>query len=161
MTQKTFMMLKPDAFASDNEQAIISDLESHGLHVSKYGKVNVDMGVMKTLIQHYQGVIDAMSKDFNFPGKLFNSFYYDGPHFIMPMEIVYEGDEDIIAYSRTLVGKTNPQAADANSIRGKYSKDNYDLATAEVRLVNNVIHASDSKESAEQELAIWKDYLRG
>ena len=114
---------------------------------------------MKTLIEHYAGVIDSMDKTFNFPGKLFNSFYYEGPHFIMPMEVSYDGEEDIITLTRTLAGKTNPQDADSNSIRGKYSDDSYDKAGADVRLVNNVIHASDSKESAERELMIWKKYL--
>jgi len=100
-----------------------------------------------------------MSKDFNFPGKLFNSFYYDGPHSIMPMEVSYEGEEDIITLTRTLAGKTNPQEAGADTLRGKYSNDSYDKASAAVRLVNNVIHASDSHESAERELGIWKSYL--
>ena len=58
-----------------------------------------------------------------------------------------------------MAGKTNPQEADPNSIRGKYSDDSYDKASAGVRLVNNVIHASDSKESAERELKIWEKYL--
>ena len=114
---------------------------------------------MKTLIEHYEQVIDSMDKGFNFPGKLFNSFYYDGPHMIMPMEVSYEGKEDIIPYTRTLVGKTNPQEAAKGTIRGDYSDDSYDKAGKEVRLVNNVIHASDSHENAERELKIWSKYL--
>lgn len=154
------MMLKPDAFASGHAQEVLDCLEEAGLHIAKQKKLEVDMDVMKTLITHYKDVIDSMSKDFNFPGKLFNSFYYEGPHAILPMEITYEGEEDIITYSRNLVGKTNPQAADTDTIRGRFSDDNYDKATADVRLVNNVIHASDSKESAEKELQIWSTYLK-
>ena len=39
-------------------------------------------------------------------------------------------------------------------IRRKYSDDSYEKASAAVRLVNNVIHASDSHESAQRELNI-------
>ena len=39
------------------------------------------------------------------------------------------------------------------------SEDNYEKASREKRLVNNVIHASDAKESAERELQIWQNYL--
>ena len=145
MKQKTFLMLKPDAFAGGHAQEVLRELRSHGLVIEKSCTLTVTMDVMKTLIDHYAGVIDSMSKDFNFPGKLFNSFYYDGPHTIMPM---------------TLAGKTNPQDAGADTIRGKYSDDSYEKASAAVRLVNNVIHASDSHESAQRELNIWKSYLK-
>src|SRR5699024_11933443 len=64
--------------------------------------------VMKILLEHYHHVIDEKGKDFNFPARLFNTFYFDGPHYIMPMKVSYDGDEDIITYSRKIVGKTNP-----------------------------------------------------
>lgn len=159
MKQKTFMMLKPDAFANGHVSEILEDLKLAGLHIEKSRTVKVDMQVMKTLIDHYEGVIDSMDPSFNFPGKLFNSFYYGGEHEIMPMEISYDGDEDIIAYTRKLAGKTNPQEAEKTSLRGRYSQDSYEQASAEMRLVNNVIHASDSVESAERELKIWQKYF--
>ena len=40
-------------------------------------------------------------------------------NYIMPMKVSYEGKEDIISYSRQLVGKTNPKEAAPDSIRGK------------------------------------------
>ena len=105
MKQKTFLMLKPDAFAGGHAQEVLRELRSHGLVIEKSCTLTVTMGVMKTLIDHYAGVIDSMSKDFNFPGKLFNSFYYDGPHTIMPMEVSYEGSDDIITLHGHLQGK--------------------------------------------------------
>ena len=75
------------------------------------------------------------------------------------MHIQYDGEEDIIEYTRRLVGKTNPQAAAEGTIRHTFSNDNYDLAGIDHRLVNNVIHASDSNESAKKELGIGKDYI--
>lgn len=159
MRQETFMMLKPDAFASHNENKVIEDLKGHGLIIEKHKVIEVDMHIMKILLEHYEEVINSMPKDFNFPGKMFNSFYYEGPHYIMPMKVAYEGDEDIITYTRAFAGKTNPMDADPASLRGKYSHDCYDQAGKERRLVNNVIHASDSKENAQRELKIWEDIL--
>lgn len=159
MKQETFMMLKPDAFANHHEDDILRDMQAIGLIIEQQKTVCVDMDIMKILLEHYRDVIDSMPKDFDFPGKLFSSFYYEGPHYIKPMKVVYEGEDDIIERTRTLAGKTNPQAADPDSLRGKYSNDCYDDAGAQHRLVNNVIHASDSAESAKRELGIWFDVL--
>lgn len=156
--QETFMMLKPDAFSTDCVEDVLKQLEKHGLHVEQSKIVKVDMEIMKVLLEHYKDVIDNMDPSFDFVGKLFTTFYY-GPHYIMPMKISYQGKEDIIEYSRNLVGKTNPELADKESIRGQFSKDNYTKAEQDKRLVNNVIHASDSKESAIRELAIWYHIL--
>lgn len=155
--KRTFMMLKPDAFKYHNEKAIIKDIESANLKIVRMKKIRVDMEFMKVLLEHYHGVIDEMDPDFNFAGKLFKSFYYD-ENYIMPMIVEYSGD-DIIAYTRQLVGKTNPQDAEKNSLRHKYSHDSYTLASKENRLVENVIHASDSDESAKREISLWEIYL--
>ena len=157
--QKTFMMLKPDAFEKGIQDKVIQELEAHGLHVILKKELTVDMEVMKTLLDHYHQVIDRMGKEFDFAGKLFNSFYFDGPKKVMPMLVTYAGEEDIIEYSRRLVGKTDPSKADSDTIRGKYGADSYPQADAESRLVNNFIHASDAVENVERELKIWGKYL--
>lgn len=157
--QKTFMMLKPDAFRTSKVEEIIKTLESNNLHIEKYNEVVVTMDVMKTLLDHYHEVIDRMEPSFNYVGKMFNTFYYHGPHTIMPMLIYYNGTEDIITYTRELVGATNPQDAQVDTIRGRLSDDNYEKAGKEDRLVNNLIHASDSQDSVERELLIWSKYL--
>lgn len=160
MKQYTFMMLKPDAFIGNNQDKIMKMLEEHQLHIESFQMVKVDMNVMKILLEHYHQVIDEKGKEFNFPGRLFNTFYFDGPHYVMPMKVSYSGKEDIIAYSRQLVGKTNPQDASPETIRGTFSKDSYQLSNQQYRLVNNVIHASDSHESVKRELEIWNNYLK-
>ena len=58
--------------------------------------------------------------------------------------LVIEG-EGAIATMRKTIGATNPAEADPGTIRG-------DLATA---MPNNLIHGSDSPESAEREIALW------
>lgn len=160
MKQYTYMMLKPDAFVDrKNEQALMM-LKEKKLFVEKSQIVQVDMNVMKILLEHYHRVIDEKGKVFQFPAKLFNTFYFDGPHYIMPMLVCYQGDEDIISYSRKVVGQTNPQQADPQSIRGRLSQDSYDLADRQNRLVYNIIHASSSHQEAEKELKIWSYFLK-
>lgn len=159
MKQYTFMMLKPDAFINHYQDDIIQTLKDNQLVLEKKIQLEVTMEVMQTLLLHYQQVIDKRGSRFNFPGRLFNTFYFDGPHHIMPMYVSYSGEEDIIAYTRLLVGKTNPIDASPDSIRGRYSQDSYAKADQEFRLVNNVIHASSSYDDAKGELEIWKKYF--
>lgn len=63
--------------------------------------------------------------------------------------LVYHG-EDAIAKIREIVGKTNPEEADSISIRGKYGRIN-----SKTRVFENVVHASDSQETAEREIKLW------
>lgn len=154
--QETYLMIKPDGIKHKEE--IFSILKEHGLIIKKHKEIKTDMEIMKHLLDHYQGVINEMKPEFSFVGKLFNSFYY-GDYSIIPMHVVYDGDEDIITKTRTLVGATNPQDAKENTLRHKFSTDSYAIADKEDRLVNNVIHAADSKESAQRELKIWKELL--
>lgn len=157
--QYTYMMLKPDAFETGSVDTILERLQSANLIIESSKEWIVDLKIMKLLIDHYGANIETMDAAFNFPGKLFNSFFYKGPRRIMPLKVSYCGEEDIITYTRTLVGATNPQKADKGTIRGDLSVDTYEKATLEVRLVNNLIHASDSHESAKRELALWSQLL--
>lgn len=154
--QETFMMIKPDGINHQSE--IIGMLKEAGLTIKSENKIHTDMTIMQVLLMHYKDVIDEMGKEFNFPGKLFNSFYF-GSFDIVVLHVTYDGDEDIITKTRTLVGATNPQNADEGTIRHRFSTDNYEIAGQENRLLNNVIHASDSKDSAKRELKIWEAYL--
>lgn len=154
--QKTFMMIKPDGI--ENKDEIMKILKENGLKIEKNKELNVDMSIMKVLLDHYKEVIDDMGKEFNFVGKMFNSFYF-GDFKIIPMEVLYDGDKNIITLTRNLVGETNPASAGLGTLRSTFSDDSYDKADEEDRLLNNVIHASDSEESAKKELKLWGNIL--
>lgn len=159
MRQRTFLMFKPDAYRDNLVDTIKKELENNELVIENYTELEVDIDVMKTLLEHYHINIDEMDPEFNFVGKMFNSFYFHGKKKIGPMIVTYDKDEDITQYTRKLIGKTSPELADVNSIRGKYSSDGYGQAGAENRLVSNLVHASDSIESANRELKIWSEYF--
>jgi nucleoside-diphosphate kinase len=63
--------------------------------------------------------------------------------------LVYQG-EDAIEKVREICGSTNPEDANPVSIRGKYGRIN-----SKTKVFENVVHASDSKESAEKEIKLW------
>lgn len=154
--QKTFMMIKPDAI--HNFEGIAQMLRYNNLEIEKFSKVKVDMQLMQTLIKHYEEVIDDKGKEGNIVGKMFNSFYF-GDFYVIPMIVTYKGKEDIITLTRRLTGTTVPADADSGTIRNIYSDDTYEKANKEDRLLNNVIHSADSKESAARELFLWRKYL--
>lgn len=68
--------------------------------------------------------------------------------------ICLEG-HDVIGKVRTMVGDTAPNKASPGTIRGDFSFDSYGLADVSGRPIQNLIHASDAKESAEREIKIW------
>lgn len=160
MKQTTFMMLKPDAYETHCAEQILEDLKTAGLTIECCQPCVVDIHVMQVLLLHYQEVIDQFDPSFDYPGKLFQTFYYKEKPMICPMRVSYDQEEDLIAYTRKLIGATNPIDAEKDTIRGRYSSDSYDLAGKEHRLVHNLIHASDSKETAEKELKLWSAYLK-
>jgi nucleoside-diphosphate kinase len=68
--------------------------------------------------------------------------------------IVLQGAH-VIEILRKMRGATSPQAADVGTVGFDYSVDSYELADAGDWPIRNIIHASDSPENAEREIAIW------
>jgi nucleoside-diphosphate kinase len=58
--------------------------------------------------------------------------------------MVLEGDEAVVA-ARQLIGATNPLEANTGSIRGDFA----------IQVGQNMVHGSDSPESAKREIGIW------
>ncbi|WP_294562903.1 nucleoside-diphosphate kinase [uncultured Traorella sp.] len=157
MKYKTLMILKPECYEWHIADDIQTMLKDHGYHIDSQKEVIIDMKVMQVFLMHYKEAIDKLGADFNFVGKLFNSYYFHGPHKINVMCI--SSDSELIEDTRKLIGATNPQKAEPDTIRALFSKDSMELAEKENRLIKNCIHASDSRQNANKELELWKDYL--
>ena len=128
---KTFFMIKPDGVQRNLVGEIISRVEAKGFSITKIKM----MTISKELAQkHYEE-----HKDKPFFSDLV-SFITSGP--IVAMQV--EG-ENVVLQIRNLMGATNPSESSPGSIRG-------DLAT---ELDKNVVHGSDSDESAERELSLF------
>ena len=129
--EHTLILIKPDAIERGLVGEILSRLERRGcvLRAGKLVHVSRDLGE-----RHY-----AEHKEKPFFGELVQ-FITSGP----TLALVVEG-EGAIATLRTTIGATNPADATPGSIRG-------DLALA---MPDNLVHGSDSPESAEREIALW------
>ncbi len=75
-----------------------------------------------------------------------------GPIIVM----IWEGS-CAIKTIRKIVGNTEPFSSPLGTIRGDYSNDSYECSKAENRSLRNLLHASGSKDEAEEEIKHWFD----
>src|SRR4051812_43065781 len=128
---RTLILVKPDAFARGLTGEIIARFERKGLKLAALKLMTASREIAET---HY-----AEHAERPFFGELVD-FITSAPLVAM----ILEGDEAIVA-ARQLIGATNPLEANTGSIRG-------DFATA---VGQNMVHGSDSPESAAREIGIW------
>ena len=128
---KTFFMIKPDGVQRNLVGEIISRVEAKGFSITKIKMMTISKELAE---QHY-----GEHKDKPFFNDLV-SFITSGPVVAMQVE-----GENVVLQIRNLMGATNPSDSTPGSIRG-------DLAT---ELDKNVVHGSDSDESAERELSLF------
>lgn len=127
--ERTFMMVKPDGVQRGLIGEIISRMERRGFRLIAAKMMLISRELAE---RHYA---EHVGKPF------FNelvSFITSGP----VMAMVWEGD-NVIALSRQMIGKTNALEAAPGTIRGDFA----------VHTGRNLVHGSDSPESAEREIA--------
>ncbi len=129
--QKTLVLLKPDAVQRGLVGELVSRLERKGLKLVGMKLVRMNDALAR---QHYAEHVD---KPF-FKGLA--QFITSGPLVAMAIE-----GEDAICMVRTLMGETNPANAAPGTVRGDYA----------VSIGLNLVHGSDSPESAQRELALF------
>lgn len=129
--EHTYVMVKPDGVARGLVGEVISRFERKGLTLEKMR--------MLTITEELAGRHYAEHTEKPFFGELVD-FITSGP--VVAME--WSG-EDAVVVSRTLMGITNPVEAAPGTIRGDFG----------LVITNNIVHGSDSVESAERELGIF------
>ncbi len=129
--ERTFVMVKPDGVQRGLIGEVISRLERKGLKIVAMKMLRIPKEMAET---HY-----AEHREKPFFGALV-SYITSGPVVAM----VVEG-KSAVSVVRNLVGKTNPVEAAPGTIRGDLAMD----------IGRNVVHASDSPESAEREISIF------
>ena len=133
--QRTFVMIKPDAFARGLSGEIIARFERRGftLRAARLLRVTEELAG-----QHYE---EHVGKPFFEP---LCEFMSSGP----VAGVVIEGNRCIEGF-RALAGATDPTAALPGTIRGDLGRD------WGKKVQENIVHGSDSPESAAREIAIW------
>jgi nucleoside-diphosphate kinase len=130
-TSRTLILIKPDAFGRGLTGEILARLERKGLRITALKLLTADEEIAN---RHY-----AEHAEKPFFGELV-SFITGGTL----IAAVLEGPEAVPA-ARQLIGATNPVEAAPGSIRGDYA----------LEVTFNMVHGSDSDESAEREIGIW------
>jgi nucleoside-diphosphate kinase len=131
MSQRTYLMLKPDAVANRLIGEIIARIERVGLTIERLELAQVTREqAAANYAEHegkpfYQGLIEYITS---------------GP----VVKLVVSGP-DAVAVARKLMGATNPKEAAPGTIRGDFG----------LVMDANVIHGSDSPESAAREIGIF------
>ena len=129
--QRTFVMIKPDGVQRGLIGEIISRFEKKGIKIvgMKF------MRVSRELAEKHYGV--HRGKPFFEPTV---KYITSSPVVAMVLE-----GENVIEMVRRMMGKTNPIEAEIGSIRGEYGQS----------IGRNIIHGSDSVETAEFEINLW------
>ena len=151
MEERTLVLIKPDGLLKSLTGNIITTLSETKLKIvgAKIVKVKKDFAE-----KHYSALKESLMKKFGKEqgNKIFESTleYIQGKfHTDRVFALVYKG-KDAIKKVRELAGKTNPEKANPISIRGKYGRIH-----SETKVMENVMHCSDSIENAEKEIALW------
>lgn len=131
--ERTLILVKPDAMQRGLAGEILVRLERRGLRIAGLKLLQVDGPLAE---RHY--------------GEHVGKPFYEGlVQYITGCPIiaaVFEGTDAVEAARKTM-GKTNPRDADPGTIRGDFS----------LEIGRNLIHGSDSLQSAEREIALFFD----
>jgi nucleoside-diphosphate kinase len=128
---RTLILVKPDAFARNLTGEILARFERKGLRIAALKLMTMDRALAE---QHY-----AEHEGKPFFGELVE-FITSGPLVAM----VLEGHEAVVA-ARQVIGATNPLEAAPGSIRGDFA----------LEVGQNMVHGSDSNESAAREVGLF------
>ena len=130
-TESTLLIVKPDAVRRGLIGEILSRVERKGLRIDALRMMRVDRALAE---RHYDE-----HREKPFFGELVD-FITGGPLVAMVLE-----GPDAVAAARQVIGATNPIEAAPGSIRGEFATE----------VTFNLVHGSDSDESAEREIEIW------
>lgn len=137
MSERTLVLIKPDAVRRGLAGQVLSRYESKGLELTALKLLTPTVELADT---HYA---EHLERDF-YPAL--RDFITSGP----VIAAIFTGDQ-AVEVVRILNGKTDGRAAAPGTIRGDWSLSNRE----------NLVHGSDSVESAEREIPIWFPELAG
>ena len=134
--EKTFFIIKPDGVQRGLVGEVLHRIEVRGF---KLEALDMRMVTPELLSQHYEALVDRPF----FPKIV--DYMTSCPVIIG----VFSGNEAIASW-RKMMGATNPLEASPGTIRGDFAQ-----APSENGATLNIVHGSDSKESAQREMLLW------
>ena len=134
-SERTLVLVKPDGVARNLTGTILGRVEAKGYKLAELKLVNATRDLLE---EHYA---EHVGKPFYEP---LVEFMLSGPL----VAAIFEGHRVIEGF-RSLAGTTDPTTAAPGTIRGDFGRD------WGVQVQQNLVHGSDSPESAEREIKIW------
>ncbi|MBD8043449.1 nucleoside-diphosphate kinase [Arthrobacter sp. Sa2BUA2] len=134
-TERTLVLIKPDGVRRNLTGAILARVEAKGYVLAELKKMDATRELLEA---HYA---EHVGKPFYEP---LVEFMLSGPI----VAAVFEGQRVIEGF-RSLAGTTEPTTAAPGTIRGDFGRD------WGTKVQQNLVHGSDSAESAEREIGIW------
>ncbi|MBG6083310.1 nucleoside-diphosphate kinase [Zhihengliuella flava] len=134
-TERTLVLIKPDGVERQLTGTILARIEAKGYRIVELQQVRATRELLE---QHYE---EHVGKPFYEP---LVDFMLSGP----TVAVVLEGHRVIEGF-RSLAGTTDPTSAAPGTIRGDLGRDWGE------KVQKNLVHGSDSVESAEREISIW------
>jgi nucleoside-diphosphate kinase len=133
--QETLVLVKPDGVARNLTGEILRRIEAKGYSITDLKMVEADRALLE---QHYE---EHVGKPFYEP---LVEFMESGP-----IVAVRVAGERVVEGFRSLAGTTDPTTAAPGTIRGDFGRD------WGLKVQQNLVHGSDSPDSAARELALW------
>lgn len=134
-TERTLVLIKPDGVRRGLVGEVISRIETKGYSITALRMLDADRSILE---RHY---VEHQGKPFYEP---LLEFMTSGPI----VALIAQGDRVIEGF-RSLAGTTDPTGAAPGTIRGDLARDQG------TKVVENIVHGSDSGESAAREIAIF------
>lgn len=134
-TEKTLILVKPDGVSRGLVGEVISRIEAKGYEIDALRMLQADRELLE---KHYAEHVDK-------------SFYEALVEFMMtgPIVAIVASGNRVIEGFRSLAGVTDPTVAAPGTIRGDLARDQG------TKVVQNIVHGSDSPESAAREIQIF------
>lgn len=133
--ERTLILVKPDGVRRNLIGEVIRRVENKGYNITALKMVQADRSILAAHYAEHEG------KPFYEP---LVEFMMSGP----VVAIIAEGNRVIEGF-RKLAGATDPTVAEPGTIRGDLARDQG------TKVVQNIVHGSDSAESAAREIGIW------
>jgi len=133
--ERTLILVKPDGVRRNLIGEVIRRVETKGYNIVALKMVQADRSILAAHYAEHEG------KPFYEP---LVEFMMSGP----VVAIIAEGNRVIEGF-RKLAGVTDPTVAEPGTIRGDLARDQG------TKVVQNIVHGSDSSESATREIGIW------
>ena len=169
--EKTLVLIKPDGVSRNLIGKIILKFEEAGLKPIAMKMMEASNDLAK---KHYvldeewtKSIFNKAKTAHEKEGKPFSynshmefgsmiqkwniSFLCEGPVLAMVLQ-----GQHAIEIVRKLIGSTEPKQAPPGTIRGDFASfESYEIANAQNRVIRNLVHASDSAETAKREISLW------